>query len=98
MNRTPCCIFAGHPLRAALATALLALTVGAAFAVPASDDPVALPVFEQDFPASEPASTSVGETSITEYSDNQMSEALFAEPEVVMLLMALAGFDPLQTP
>lgn len=83
------------PLRAIFATALLALSVGEAAAVPAWDDPVIEPsVFEQNFPVADGASDPAG--SIVEWTDDQISIALFGE--VVESPTLLAGLDPLQTP
>lgn len=83
------------PLRATLATALLALSMGEPAAAPARDDPFVEPAaFEQNFPMSDDPARSV-----VELTDNQISEALFrsgAEPADSPTL--LAGSDPLQTP
>jgi len=83
------------PLRAILATALLTLSTGEAAAVPAWDDSFAEPtVFEQNFPATDDAADPASST--VEWTDDQISVALFGEPVESPTL--LAGFDPLQTP
>lgn len=97
MNCLPLCPSRANPLRAALAIALLSLSVGAAVSVPAREDPVEPAVFEQHFPVSEASAAPVASTA--DLTDNQISEALFlAGPEVIELLAMLAGIDPLQTP
>lgn len=99
MNRIPLC----------LSAALLSLSFGAAIAVPAWDDYVEPTVFEQNFPAGEalafeqnfPASEVFADSGrpAAQLADNQISEALFlADPEVIEVLILLAGLDPLQTP
>lgn len=110
MNRQLSCPATPHPLRAMLATALLTLSFGAAYAV-SSDDATAeaavfeenyptgdiVAVFEQDYPASDAAVAST--RGIAEMSDNEISEALFrASPEVFQALAMVAGLDPQQTP
>lgn len=108
MKRIPLCSTPARSLRAALATALLSLSFGAAVAVPAWDDYVEPTFFEQNFPAGEalafeqnfPASDLRADSGrpAAELTDNQISEALFLDSEVIELFVLLAGLDPLQVP